>query len=112
MSEDLILKCLIAFILGWLASRMMGNRQVLSPTKSLDSKHTRSGCGNRIAVDSCEKKGNTLKNTMSESSTASDWEDECDNYYVTHWWPYEDDEICGGAGFYPGCAVSFPKKFC
>ena len=25
MSEDLMLKCLIAFILGWLASRMMGN---------------------------------------------------------------------------------------
>lgn len=25
MSEDSILKCLIAFILGWLASRMMGN---------------------------------------------------------------------------------------
>ena len=25
MSEDSMLKCLIAFILGWLASRMMGN---------------------------------------------------------------------------------------
>ena len=25
MSDDLMLKCLIAFILGWLASRMMGN---------------------------------------------------------------------------------------
>ena len=25
MSEELMLKCLIAFILGWLASRMMGN---------------------------------------------------------------------------------------
>jgi hypothetical protein len=25
MSEDLMLKCLIAFILGWLVSRMMGN---------------------------------------------------------------------------------------
>ena len=25
MSEDLMLKCLIVFILGWLASRMMGN---------------------------------------------------------------------------------------
>ena len=25
MKEDLMLKCLIAFILGWLASRMMGN---------------------------------------------------------------------------------------
>ena len=25
MSEDLMLKCLIAFILGYLASRMMGN---------------------------------------------------------------------------------------
>ena len=25
MSEDEMLKCLIAFILGWLASRMMGN---------------------------------------------------------------------------------------
>ena len=25
MSEDLMLKCLIGFILGWLASRMMGN---------------------------------------------------------------------------------------
>ena len=25
MSEDLMLKCLIAFILGWLASRMIGN---------------------------------------------------------------------------------------
>lgn len=25
MSEDLMLKCLIAFILGWLLCRMMGN---------------------------------------------------------------------------------------
>ena len=25
MSDDLMLKCLICFILGWLASRMMGN---------------------------------------------------------------------------------------
>ena len=25
MSEDLMLKCLICFILGWVASRMMGN---------------------------------------------------------------------------------------
>ena len=25
MSDDLMLKCLIAFILGWLISRMMGN---------------------------------------------------------------------------------------
>lgn len=25
MSEDLIIKCLIAFIIGWLVSRMMGN---------------------------------------------------------------------------------------
>ena len=25
MSDDQMLKCLIAFILGWLASRMMGN---------------------------------------------------------------------------------------
>ena len=25
MSEDLMLKCLIVFILGWLANRMMGN---------------------------------------------------------------------------------------
>ena len=25
MSDDLMLKCLICFILGWLASRMIGN---------------------------------------------------------------------------------------
>jgi len=25
MNDDLMLKCLIAFILGWLATRMMGN---------------------------------------------------------------------------------------
>ena len=42
MKEDSMLKCLIAFILGWLVSRMMGN--VVPPDnnpqlKSVKSKH-------------------------------------------------------------------------
>ena len=41
MSEDEILYYLIAFILGWLASGMMGNGHHLSPIKPLELKHMR-----------------------------------------------------------------------
>ena len=49
MSEELMLKCLIAFILGWLLCRMTGNGFSI--------------CGNRFAIGGQGTKGAPVTNS-------------------------------------------------
>jgi len=49
MSEDLMLKCLIAFILGYLASRMMGNGFSVG-CQSTDNSKLSTGCQKELTT--------------------------------------------------------------
>ena len=80
MSEDLMLKCLIAFILGWFLSRQMGNGFSVGGRKQfgmVPCLKTDGIVNTMPPYEDCSKRGPKKCKKNDEDSTCTWWNDTC-----------------------------------
>ena len=91
MSDDEILKCVIAFILGWLASRMMGN-----------------GFSVGVVIPDCTGDKTLVKMADTDADVPAHCSEvpireECKDYYEQTGGPYTQKSQCVSQGWYKSC---------